>query len=256
MRRLRSTLSNIVFYLWTSILGIVAAISILAPLGMALRVQVFWGRGAMWLIHMIGGLGMEVRGREYIPGGAAIVASKHQSAWDTVVFHTLLWHVSIVMKQELMKVPFFAPYCRKTGMIPIDRSGRGSSMRTLLRTARKIADADRPILIFPEGTRVMPGDSNPYLAGIAGLYRFLNVPVVPVALNSGLYWPQKTFVHNPGTVIIEFLEPIEPGLGREEFLERLRDAIDSRTNALIAEGRAKDGPVENSSGGPVKAGEQ
>lgn len=245
---LRSLVLNVLFIAWTAIMAIAAMISILFPLGWALKIPVIWGHVTVKYVGRIAGIELRRRGMENLPEGPLLVASKHQSAWDTAVFFCLLRRPSVVLKKELLMVPLFGPYCRKTGLIPIDRLGQVSSLRRLLKTARRMADEGRPILIFPEGTRVNPGERKSYLTGVAGLYRHLGIPVVPVALNSGMYWPRRKFLRRPGRIVVEFLEPIPPGLGRKEFMERLEMAIESKTDALVEEARHARAAVDNSRG--------
>lgn len=245
---LRSLVLNVLFLAWTTVMAITAMISILFPLGWALKVPVIWGHGTVKYLGRIAGIEFRPRGMENLPEGPLLVASKHQSAWDTAIFFCLLHRPSVVLKKELLMVPLFGTYCRKTGLIPIDRLGRVSSLRGLLKTARRMADEGRPILIFPEGTRVNPGERKSYLTGVAGLYRSLGIPVVPVALNSGMYWPRRKFLRRPGRIVVEFLEPIPPGLGRKEFMERLQMAIESKTDALVEEVRQARAVVDNSRG--------
>ncbi|MFQ5533535.1 MAG: lysophospholipid acyltransferase family protein [Sphingomonadales bacterium] len=251
MIALRSVLFNFLFVLWTAVMGTLAILSLVFPERFVIWVQVTWGRGASWHLCKVAGIDIEVRGRHNIPTGPAVVASKHQSAWETGAFHSLLTKPSIVLKKELLWLPFFGLYCRKTGMIPVDRSGRGASLRHLLRVAHQVSDEGRPILIFPEGTRVAPGEKHPYLVGIAGLYKSLDVPVVPVALNSGLFWPRGFSRRCPGTIVVEFLDPIPPRLGRKEFMARLEEAIESKTAELIEEATSAGAAVDNSLGVPL-----
>jgi len=178
-----------------------------------------------------------LRGRENLPQGACLVASKHQSAWDTFVYHVLLRDPSIILKHELMRLPGYGQYAAKVGMIPVDRDGGAKALKGMLHAARAIAEAGRPILIFPEGHRAPPDSGLPYQPGIAALYKDLKVPVVPVALNSGLHWGRRKFTRPAGTIIVEFQPPIPPGLDRKEFMARLEQTIETRTNALVEEGR-------------------
>jgi len=238
MLTVRSILFNALFYGWTTIMATVCAITLALPLRIAIRAQEVWSDGVIWLLAHIADIGLEIRGGENLPDGAAVVAAKHLSAWDTVVFHTLLNKPAIVLKKELLSLPLFGPFCRKVGMIPLDRAGRAGALRALLRKAREAADAGRPILIFPEGTRARPGEHLPLSPGVAGLYRHLGLPVVPVALNSGLFWPRQTFRRYPGTIVVEYLPAIAPGLGRDAFMARLETAIQGGTDALIAEAHA------------------
>jgi 1-acyl-sn-glycerol-3-phosphate acyltransferase len=186
----------------------------------------------------ITGIRFEIRGRQYMPTGAALVASKHQSAFETIAFFPLLPDMTVVMKQSIRKLPLFGPYTVKTGMIHVDRDGGATALRALSTRAHEEAAKNRQIVVFPEGTR-RPVDAPPeYETGIALLYRSLNLPVVPVALNSGLFWPRRSLLHYPGTIVVEFLPPIPPGLDSRTFLARLQDTIETAAARLAAEGRA------------------
>jgi 1-acyl-sn-glycerol-3-phosphate acyltransferase len=195
----------------------------------------FHARVSLWLLKVIVGTGLEVRGREHLPKGAALIASKHQSAWDTFALVPLLRDPAIIMKQELMWIPFYGWFSYKFRMIPVHREAGPSALRKMARDAKDRAAAGRHILIFPEGTRRPPGAEPRYHPGAVYLYEALGLPCVPVALNSGLYWPRRSLRRYPGTIIVEFLEPIPPGLPRKEFKQRLQDAIETATARLIAE---------------------
>jgi 1-acyl-sn-glycerol-3-phosphate acyltransferase len=181
---------------------------------------------------------MEVRGSENIPAGAAMVAPKHQSSFETFALIPLLKNPTIVMKRSIRWLPIFGPYTIKTGMIHVDREGKTAALRALAERAREEIAKGREIIIFPEGTRRPVNAPPDYQTGIALLYRTLNVPVVPVALNSGLYWPRRSFLHFPGTIVVEFLPAIPPGLDSRAFLATLQERIETASKRLIAEGRA------------------
>jgi 1-acyl-sn-glycerol-3-phosphate acyltransferase len=196
-----------------------------------------WAKLCTVLHDKLAGVGMEVRGTENIPAGAAMVAPKHQSSFETFALIPLLKNPTIVMKRSIRWLPIFGPYTIKTGMIHVDREGKTAALRALAERAREEIAKGREIIIFPEGTR-RPVDAPPdYQTGIALLYRTLNVPVVPVALNSGLYWPRRSFLHYPGTIVIEFLPAIPPGLDSRAFLATLQERIETASKRLIAEGR-------------------
>jgi 1-acyl-sn-glycerol-3-phosphate acyltransferase len=197
-----------------------------------------WASISVWMHAWIAGVKVEVRGRENIPAGGAIVAAKHQSAFETFALVPLLKNPTIVMKRSIRWLPIFGPYTVRTGMIHVDREGKTSALRDLAARARTELDKGREIIIFPEGTRRPPGAKPEYQPGIALLYRTLNVAVVPVALNSGLYWPRREFTHRPGTIVIQFLPAIPPGLDSRTFLSRLQGSIETASNALADEGRA------------------
>ena len=197
----------------------------------------WWGRIGVFLLRTVAGTACEIRGRENIPTGAAIVASKHQSAFETFALLPLLPFPTFVMKQELTRLPLFGLYTRTTGMIHVDRSGGAQALRALMARTREEIAKDRQIIIFPEGTRRAPGAAPDYQTGIALLYKAAGVPVVPVALNSGCYWPRRRFLHYPGTIVLEFLPPILPGLDSKAFLKRLETTIESASDRLLEEAK-------------------
>lgn len=192
-----------------------------------------WSRLALWGFRVIIGVEVRILGLDRLPPEPFIIASKHQSMWDTIVFSALLKDPALVMKRELMSIPFYGWYSAKMGMIPIDRSAGASALRTMLATARTRADSGRSIVIFPEGTRVKPGAAPDYKPGTAALYRHLDLPCVPVALTSGLCWPNKGFGFRSGKIALEILEPIPPGLDRRTFSKRLEDSIETATANLL-----------------------
>jgi len=184
-----------------------------------------------WLI----GVKTVVRGEENIPEGACIVASKHQAMWETLFLHRHFRNPALILKRELMWVPIFGWWIAKMRMIPIDRGAHAAALRKMLRSAKERADAGRPIAIFPQGTRTPPGTQNTYKPGVAAIYGAIDVPVVPVALNSGLCWPKKGYAYKPGIITVEFLAPIAPGLPRKEFMAELEARIETATDKLVAE---------------------
>jgi 1-acyl-sn-glycerol-3-phosphate acyltransferase len=153
------------------------------------------------------------------------------------VFPLLLDEPAYVLKRELMSVPLFGAYLKRCGMIAVDRQGGGPALKRMLAAARAAAADGRPILIYPEGTRTAPGQRRPYHPGVAALYGDLGLPVVPVALNSGLFWGRRSFRKRSGTITIEFLAPIAPGLPRRVFMERLQGSIEEASARLAADQR-------------------
>jgi 1-acyl-sn-glycerol-3-phosphate acyltransferase len=203
-----------------------------------------WAHPILAALRLLCGLRHEVRGRENLPTGAVLIAAKHQSAWDTIIFSILLWDHSFVLKRELLWVPLFGLYLARAGLIAVDRQGGSKALRKMVAAAKAVAAAGRPIVIFPEGTRVAPDQQRPYQPGVAALYSQLGVPVVPVALNSGLFWRRRSFWKRPGTITLEFLPPIAPGLPRKVFLARLEQAIEGRSRALVCLGPAELAPED------------
>jgi 1-acyl-sn-glycerol-3-phosphate acyltransferase len=240
---LRSLLFNIAFWLWTGAMVICALPSLLWPRGAVMAVARFWERGVQRLLSALVGLGYEVRGRERIPAEPAVFAIKHQSAWETLTIHLLLADPAIVLKQELTRIPLFGRYVLRAGMIGIDRRGGARALRSLVEDARTALARGSEVVVFPEGTRAPPGGRNPYHPGIAALYLQLGCRVVPVALNSGLFWGRRSFIKRPGRIVIEFLAPIEPGLERRAFMAELERRIEARTAELLAEARRPPRPA-------------
>lgn len=233
---LRAALFNLLFWLWTGllVLVLVPVAPSLSPLGMR-RFAGFWMRGIQLLLRLVVGLGHEVRGLDNLPPGPIIVASKHQSAWETLFFHIHRPDLVIGLKEELTRIPLFGWYLKIARNIVIDRGGAAKAMRSLIEGGRRAVARGWSILIFPEGTRMAPGAPPDYKPGVAALYKELGVPVVPVALNSGLFWGKRAFLKRPGTIVVEFLAPIAPGLDRRAFMAELERRIETATARLIAE---------------------
>jgi 1-acyl-sn-glycerol-3-phosphate acyltransferase len=198
----------------------------------------FWMQVLQAVLRLVVGLSYEVRGRERLPAGPAIIASKHQSAWETLIFHVLVPDLAVGLKYELTRIPVFGWYLMRGGAIRIDRGGAARALRSLVDGARAAAARGVSILIFPEGTRRAPEDPPDYKPGVAALYTALDLPVVPVALNSGLFWSRRSFMKRPGRITVEFLEAIPPGLDRRTFMAELQRRIETATARLVAEGSA------------------
>lgn len=227
---IRSMLFALWFFVASAVIHVVLLPSLLLPRRHAVAVSKFWVRTVFFGVKWIAGIRCEVRGREFIPTGAALVAAKHQSAWETLAFTTLLRDPATVLKRELLWIPLFGWYITKIGTIPIDRAGGGAAIRKMVRAAQRAVADNRQIMIFPEGTRRKPGAPPAYKSGVASLYSQLRVPCVPVALNSGLHW--RGFWKVPGTIVVEFLPPIPPGLSRDAFMGRLEQTIETASNRL------------------------
>lgn len=236
MTWLRSLLYQILFLPWTLLLCLsFVPLLIAAPRRTVQRAAAFWLEGALWLQKTILGLSFEVRGAANLPRGGAIVAAKHQSAWETMVFHRLVGDPAFVLKKELLSLPMIGWYMRRTGQIAIDRSAGGAALKLMLEAGRRAVDDGRCVVIFPEGHRQPPGKAGRYHPGIFKLYEALNVPVAPIALNSGLFWSRNAFLRHPGRIVLEILPHIPPGLDRQTFMHRLQDSIETATRALEAE---------------------
>jgi 1-acyl-sn-glycerol-3-phosphate acyltransferase len=230
--RFRSILWFVYFLIVSAVMHVAALPTLILPRKALVRTSQAWSRVLLWGLKAIAGLGYEVRGE--IPKGAVLVAAKHMSMWDTLAFYMLLDDAVVVLKRELLAIPFYGWYVRKAHMIPIDRASGGSALRQMAVRAREVAGQGRPIVIFPEGTRKKPGARPSYKPGVAGLYTHVGLPCVPVALNSGQYW--TGFLKRRGTIVVEFLPAIPAGLKRAAFMAELQERIETATARLLAEG--------------------
>jgi 1-acyl-sn-glycerol-3-phosphate acyltransferase len=233
----RSLLFNVAFYANTTFWIIVLIPFVLAPRKAFLRVVQLWGRSSIWLLRVLAGTKLEFRGVERIPEGGLLVASKHQSFLETFALVTRLDDFTFILKRELMWIPFFGWYLMKAAQVPIDRKAGSQALADMNERARIEAAKGRQILIFPEGTRRAPGAPPAYKFGVAHLYANLGVPCLPVAINTGLFWPRRKFLRHPGTAVIELLEPIPPGMPREAFFEEVKRRIEEACDRLLREGR-------------------
>lgn len=229
----RSIAYNLTLYLTAIVIGIAATPALLMPRGAAVFVIRHLARISIWLLRVIAGTRYEVRGK--LPEGGVLIAAKHQSMWDTIAMPVILNDPAIVLKAELLWIPYYGWFSKKADMIGIDRGAGAKAVRHLIQQGKAALALGRPIVIFPEGTRAAPGAKLDYKPGVAALYRQLGVPCVPVAVNSGLFWPRRKFLRRPGTIVVEFLEPIPPGLDRETFMATLSERIETATGRLLAE---------------------
>lgn len=231
MIALRSGLFLLWFFVISAAMHVALLPALLFPRREAVAVSKLWARITFFGLKWIVGLDFTVRGRKFIPENAALIASKHQSTWETLAFTALLKDPATVHKRELLWIPLFGWFLRKLQMIAIDRKSGAGAIRKMSRAATQALNDGRQIVIFPEGTRRKPGAPPQFKPGVAALYAELNVPCVPVALNSGAYW--TGFLKYPGTIIIEFLPPIPGGLGRADFMRRLEETIEQNSNQLL-----------------------
>lgn len=239
MRYIRSILFSVAFAMTTFGMSALVIPGLFMSDHFVMRCKALWLRVVLWQIRTVIGIDYEERGRENIPDGPVIFAAKHQSAWDTLAPCHIHPEMVFVLKRELTWLPVWGWYLVRVGMIPVDRSKGMAALKRIARHARKTVDDGRSIMIFPQGTRTPPGADLPYLPGVAAIYASAGVPVVPVALNSGLFWPRRKFVKWPGTTVLEYLPPIEPGLDRKTFMKTLIDQIEPATARLEAEALKK-----------------
>jgi 1-acyl-sn-glycerol-3-phosphate acyltransferase len=233
-----SLLFNTLFFVTTTLFVVIGSPFLVLPRSWAMAALRVHSRFELWLLRTIIGIRMDVRGVHNIPDGPCLVASKHQSAWETFALIPIFRDPTLLMKRELFWIPFHGWFSHKFGMIPVDRDKGPTALRRMLREAKKRIQDGREIIIFPEGTRTAPGAPPDYKTGIILLYDALQVPCVPVALNSGLFWPRRSVMRKPGTIIVEILDPIPPGLPKAEFLLRLETAIETASNRLLVESGA------------------
>jgi 1-acyl-sn-glycerol-3-phosphate acyltransferase len=234
---LRSLIFNVLFYLLLAFWVIVGIPTFLMPRSGILSVARYWARSSIWLLRVICNIKVEYRGLEKIPKGPLIVASKHQSMWETFALLQFFDQPLFILKRELKWIPFFGWYLIKSNMIGVDRSAGGRSLLKMARRAGEEVRRGRQLIIFPEGTRTPVGAPAHYKTGVAQVYVDCGVACVPVALNSGLFWPRRTFMRYPGTLVVEFLDVLPPGLSRREFITRISGLIEDATSRLVEAAR-------------------
>lgn len=230
MVALRSILFQVYFALVSVALNVGWLPALLGPRRWTVKGIELWGRATLWGLKTICGLSYEVRGLQNLPDTPCIVAGKHQAMWDTVVLPLLVKDPALVLKRQLLNVPFYGWYALKARMIALDRGAHATALRALLKQGEDRLKAGRSIAIFPEGTRKKPGAAPDYKPGVAALYTRLDVPCAPFALNSGHFW--RGWKRYPGVITVEFLPPIPPGLKRAEFMATLERRIEEATAAL------------------------
>ena len=239
---LRSIIYAIVYYAVTALYLVLGSWLLAAPRSWAMKGLELHARTCVFLLDKICGTKLEVRGREHLPKGQCLVVAKHQSMWDTFALIPLLHDPAIVLKDELKWIPFYGWFCVKFQHILVKRDRAAVALKAMLRDAKDRAAQGRHIVIFPEGTRAVPGAEGDYKPGYVALYEGLCLPAVPLALNSGLYWPRRSFLRYPGTILVEFLEPLPAGLPRAEFKTRMEAALEEASLRLVTEAAAAPNP--------------
>jgi len=236
---IRSLIFNILFYPVFLFWAIIALPTLVLPRRALLRVASWWAQTNILLMRVVCGIKVEFRGVEKIPRGPLLVASKHQSMWETISLLHFFDAPFFVLKRELKRIPIFGLFLIKANMIAIDRKAGGRALIAMMKRAGEEVRRGRQFVIFPEGTRTAPGAPPNYKRGVVQIYADCGVPCLPVALNSGLFWPRRTFMRYPGTLVVEFLDPLPSNLPREEFFNRLRTVIEEASDRLVASGRAE-----------------
>ncbi|MBP9234109.1 MAG: 1-acyl-sn-glycerol-3-phosphate acyltransferase [Hyphomonadaceae bacterium] len=237
MTFVRSLVYAVWYYLTMALIGLVCMPVSLFSRDAAMSAIRLWCGAQRLGLRVFCGITTEFRGMEHLPKGAGLIAMKHQSTYDTIAPFLFIRNPGYILKKELLKLPVFGIYASRVG-IPIDRAGGTKTMKKMLVDAKKGIDGGQQIIIFPEGTRQLPDTPADIKPGVIFMYNELDVPCVPVALNTGLCWQGKGFLRKPGRIVFEVLKPIEPGLARKEFTQRLKDALDPATVRLVVEGRA------------------
>lgn len=237
MIMLRSWIYTILFELWTLIAAI-GFLPLLVKRQWALAAIRAWARGVELLARWVVGITFRAEGREHFPKGPFIVAAQHQSSFETYRIFLEVPRPVFVLKKELTRIPFIGWYIYRAGLVPIDRNGGASAMRRMLRAAELAKSRGETIVIFPEGTRTKPGTHRDYQPGVAGLYKHLNIPVVPMALNSGYLWGKTRVRKDPGEIIFRYLPPLPAGMDREAMVKELRSRIDAASAELAPAGRS------------------
>src|ERR1700712_428355 len=233
----RSLIFNVLFYLLLAFWVIVGIPTYAMPRSAIMHIARLWARSSIWLMRVVCNIKVEYRGLEKIPPGPLIVASKHQSMWETFALLQFFDQPLYILKRELKWIPLFGWYLVKCDMIGVDRSAGGRSLLKMARRAGEEVRQGRQLIIFPEGTRMAVDAAPDYKPGVAQIYVNSGVTCLPVALNSGLFWPRRTFMRYPGTLVLEFLDPLPPGLTRDQFIARVSAVIETATNRLVAAGR-------------------
>ncbi len=238
MLALRSLAFNLCFYAATTVLA-VGGLPALASRRAVLRLARTWARLTLWLLRVVAGIRVEFRGLDAIPHGPLLIAAKHQSALETLALCTVFPEFAYILKRELLFIPLIGWYLSRGGMVAIDRSKGGRAMSLMNAAAAEAVRDGRQLIIFPEGTRRPVGAEPAYKQGLSHLYAALGVPCLPVALNTGLFWARRSLVRRPGTAVIAFLEPIPPGLSRQDFQALAQARIETAVNALAEGSRAE-----------------
>jgi 1-acyl-sn-glycerol-3-phosphate acyltransferase len=237
MNTVRSILFNTAFYANLIIrMIILSPIYFLTPRKAAYAIPKAWATSSVWLMKMIVGTTFEIEGLENIPKeGSYIFAPKHQSFWDTFALLPYLDDPTYILKRELMWIPLFGWYAKKQRMIPVDRGARGKVMVEVMKRTQEELKTGRQLIIYPEGTRRPPGAEPVYKYGIARMYRDLDIPVVPVAMHPGLFWPRRTFQRYPGHFRVRILPAIQPGMDPDAFFAKLIEETEKASDELLVE---------------------
>ena len=237
MIMLRSIIYFVVFYVVTALYLVLGSWLLLGPRKWAMDGLRVHGVTCVWLLKLICGTRFELRGQEKLPPPPYLVVSKHQSAWDTFGLIPVFKDPAMVLKAELGWIPLYGWFCHKFEHIFVKRDKAAAALKALIRDGREKAAQGREIVIFPEGTRRAPGAPPDYKPGYIALYEGLGLVTVPVALNTGVFWPRRSILRYPGTIVVEILDPVPPGLKRNEARKIIEERIETACARLIAEAK-------------------
>lgn len=230
---LRSLVFVVQIYLAMAMVGLVFAPWALLSRRGALVACKTYCRWVLWSARWMVGIRAELRGR--VPRGEVVIAAKHQSFLDILIIFNAVPRPKFIMKRELLWTPFIGVYAKRLGCVPVDRGRGGAAMARMVKDVAAEFQEPGQLIIYPQGTRVAPGDYRPYKMGSAVLYEELGEKCIPAATNVGLFWPRKGILRKPGRAVVEFLEPIAPGLPRDAFMKRLENAVEQHSAALMRE---------------------
>lgn len=231
MTQFRSWAYTILFLMW-GLVGPVLVLPFLVTRRMSLRGIRIWVHGVMLLARTVAGVKFKSEGRENIPSGACIIAAQHQSSYETYRMFIEVEDPVFVLKRELLWIPIIGWFILRAGLIPIDRSTGATALRRMMRAADAAVARGAQIVIFPEGTRIKPGEHGEYKPGIVALYKRCGVPVVPMALNSGYFWGKNQARKEAGEIVFKYLPAVEPGLDKDQLLSTLRMRIEDAAATL------------------------
>ena len=233
---IRSLAYNILFFSWFIFVLLIGWILLPFPRKALQRMFRYWSKGAVWLMRVVAGIDVRFVGLEKIPNGPILIASKHQSIWDTFIMYVILEDPQYILKQELMKIPFWGWYNRRVEHVSVDRHAGAKALRHMVTACVDRVVKGRQVIIFPEGTRTAPGEQLRYHPGVAAVYQQMpdGVAVVPIALNSGKYWGRRKFLVSPGTITLEVLDPVMAGaMPRKVFMAHLERVVEEASTRLL-----------------------
>lgn len=246
---IRATLFNIVFWAWAIAVCVTIIPLVYCSRKTTLRISHIFNNGVYYIEKYVLGLDYEVRGMEYMPKeGSYLIAAKHQSAYETMKLHRLFGDPSIILKKELLSIPIWGKFLGKLDIIAIDRSNGESAMTSIVEGAQRMKEQGRPIVIFPQGTRVRTDATTaqkPYKGGIMKMYKATGLPIIPLAVNSGMFWPRNSYLKRPGKVIFEFLPPIEPGIDDKKVMKALEERLEEASIRLMEEAKERNPLLRN-----------